>query len=168
MNICVAGLWHLGTVTAACLASAGYRVAGFDFDEKVIRQLQEGQPPVFEPGLEELIKTGLQKETLFFTTDSLSALKNADILWIAYDTPVDEEDHADIAFVTKRIERLFPHIAEGTLLIISSQLPAGTTRLLEQTYANLFPDKPVSFACLPEHLRLGTALSVFTHPDRVV
>ena len=168
MKICVLGLWHLGTVTAACLASQGHSVVGLDFDEETIRQLQAGCPPLFEPGLEALIQDGLKDRYLSFTSDLSTALKDAEIIWVTYDTPVDEDDQADVAFVTERVERLFPLIPERAVVLISSQVPVGTTRRLEQTYAKAFPNKPISFAYSPENLRLGKAISVFTQPDRVV
>ena len=168
MKICVVGLWHLGTVTAACLASAGYQVVGLDFDEATVRCLQGGTPPLFEPGLEELVKVGLEKQQLRFTTDVSDGVAGAEIVWVAYDTPVDEEDRADVPYVIEHVERLFPDLAGGALILISSQLPAGTTRQLERSYLKNFPDKPVTFAYSPENLRLGKALRVFSRPDRVV
>ena len=164
MNICVLGLWHLGTVTAACLASAGHRVIGLDFDEETIRNLQEGQPPLFEPGLEDLVKKGLKKKSLSFTTDIHEAVKDTDVVWVTYDTPVDDDDRADVAFVTEGAKRLFAHIPAGALVLVSSQLPVGSTHLLEEAC----PNKQISFAYSPENLRLGKAISVFTEPDRVV
>ena len=149
MKICVLGLWHLGTVTAACLASAKHQVVGLDFDEETIRQLQEGHPPLLEPGLEDLVNAGLKERSLRFTTDIAKAVKETDIIWVAYDTPVDDDDQANVAFVTERVERLFPHIPEGTLVLISSQVPVGSTGLLEQAYSKDFPDKPISFVYSP-------------------
>jgi UDPglucose 6-dehydrogenase len=96
------GLWHLGTVTAACLASAGHRVAGLDFDAEVVRQLREGRPPIFEPGLEALVQRGLSEGRLSFTADAAEALQVAEVVWITYDTPVDEDDNADVEFVVER------------------------------------------------------------------
>ena len=168
MNVCVLGLWHLGTVTAACLASVGHQVVGLDFDPATVQELQAGQPPLFEPGLAELVKRGLADKRLRFTTDVADALRDAEIVWVAYDTPVDEEDHADVEFVVERVARMFPHLEGGTLVLVSSQLPVGTTRRLEQAYSATYPDKPVSFACSPENLRLGKAINAFTQPDRIV
>lgn len=168
MNVCVLGLWHLGTVTAACLASAGHQVVGLDFDAGAVERLQAGQPPLFEPGLEDLVKTGLKEKRLRFTTDVAGAVESAGIIWVAYDTPVDDEDWADVNFVVDRVERLYPHIPAGTLVLISSQLPVGTTRQLEQAYEAAFPGKPVTFAYSPENLRLGKAIDIFIRPDRVV
>lgn len=168
MKVCVVGLWHLGTVTAACLASGGHAVVGLDFDNAVVDALQAGEPPLFEPGLGDLVKQGLATGNLSFTADVATALGGAEVVWVAYDTPVDEHDRADVEFVFAQINQLFPHLESGTLVLISSQLPVGTTRRLEHAYAETYPAKPVSFAYSPENLRLGKAIEVFTDPDRVV
>ncbi len=168
MKIVVVGLWHLGTVTAACLASGGHTVTGLDFDPDVVARLQAGTPPLFEPGLEDLVKQGLTAGQLRFTTDEVTALADADIVWVTYDTPVDDADRADVGFVWGQVIRLFPHLPAGALVLISSQLPVGTTRALEQHYASRYPAQSVTFGYSPENLRLGKAISVFTQPDRVV
>jgi UDPglucose 6-dehydrogenase len=86
-KVCVLGLWHLGTVTAACLASAGHDVIGLDFDPAVVGGLDAGKPPLFEPELDDLVRAGLASSQLHFTTDVAAAVNHADIVWIAYDTP---------------------------------------------------------------------------------
>ncbi len=168
MKVCVVGLWHLGTVTAACLASGGHQVTGLDFDEDVVANLKKGQPPLFEPGLEDLVKKGLASKTLQFSTDPAQAVSNAQVIWVTYDTPVDDEDNADVEYVVERIRRLYPYLITGQTVLISSQLPVGTTKRAEALLAQARPDVKVSFAYSPENLRLGKALSVFTQPDRVV
>ena len=120
MNVCVAGLWHLGTVTAACLASAGHDVTGFDFDAAIVSTLATGKAPLFEPGLDDLVKAGLASGQLHFTTDEAAAVNHADIVWIAYDTPVDDDDRADVTCVTERATRVFPHLRDEALVLISS------------------------------------------------
>lgn len=167
MNICVSGLWHLGTVTAACLASSGYNVVGYDQNAETVGMLQEGSLPVNEPGLSELIATGIENGLLSFTSDPLE-ISGCDTIWIAYDTPVDEKDNADVDFVLSSIETLFPYLKNGILIIISSQLPIGTTSRLETRLKEKRPEFSASFACLPENLRLGNAINVFKHPDRIV
>lgn len=168
MKVCVLGLWHLGTVTAACLASAGHQVVGLDFDDDSVTKLQAGTPPLFEPGLEELVKSGLAQGKLRFTTDPAEAVPDAEILWCAYDTPVDDDDNAQVDWVVERVERVFPYLADGTLVLVSSQLPVGTTRQLELRYREQYPAVQVTFGYSPENLRLGSAITVFTSPDRVV
>lgn len=161
MKICVFGLWHLGTVTAACLAGGGHEVIGLDFDATVIEGLQQGKPPIFEPGLAELL---MRSRAIEFTTDMRKAVKDAAVVWVTFDTPVDQEDCADVQSVIARVEQLYPHLNPGTLVLISSQLPVGSVRRLE----NSCPDKSISFAYSPENLRLGKAVEVFTKPDRVI
>lgn len=168
MKVCVLGLWHLGIVTAACLASGGHHVVGLDFDESVIANLKKGKLPLFEPGLEELVKNGIAENKLGFSTDIKQAVSDAQVIWVTYDTPVDEDDRADVDFVIERISRLFPDLEAGQQILISSQLPVGSARRLELLLEEARPNLSVSFSYSPENLRLGKAISVFTQPDRVV
>lgn len=168
MKVCVFGLWHLGSVTAAALASGGHDVIGLDFDEATIAGLSVGKPPLFEPGLDELTASGISEGKLRFTTSPDKALLGADVLWVTFDTPVDDDDNADVDFVTSRVESLFDHLGHGTLVVLSSQLPVGSVRELERAYAARGRTEQVTFAASPENLRLGKAIEVFTRPDRVV
>ena len=162
MKIVVLGLWHLGCVTAACAAKFE-SVVGLDFDFAVVAQLRNGgKPPLFEPGLAELVNEGLQCGRLTFSDDPASTCRDADLLWVCYDTPVDDNDVADLAPVIDGIERCVPYLRPGTLILISSQIPAGTCRALEAR----FPEH--RFAYSPENLRLGKALSIFSNADRIV
>ncbi len=168
MKVCVFGLWHLGTVTAACLASGGHHVVGLDFDEKVIAGLKDGQPPLFEPGLEDLVKKGIAKNKLEFSTDINQAVHGAQVIWVTYDTPVDGNDRADVDFVVGQITCIFQFLEAGQEILISSQMPVGSVKHIEELLAEARPDIGVFFACSPENLRLGKAISVFTQPDRVI
>lgn len=168
MKVCVLGLWHLGTVTAACLASGGHEVVGLDYDEKVIANLKNGKSPLFEPGLDDLVKKGLTSGALDFSTNLSEAVHKSQIIWVTYDTPVDDDDNADVDYVIERVSRLFPHLETGQNILISSQLPVGTSNRLESMFAQSRPNINVSFSYSPENLRLGKAISVFTQPDRVV
>lgn len=164
MRVCVAGLWHLGTVTAACLASGGHKVVGWDANEQTIEALARNEPPVSEPGLAELVTRVAEEGHLRFTADAASALRDAEVVWIAYDTPVDDDDRADVAFVLRSVESILPQVAAGALVLISSQLPVGSTRELERRAAG----REITFGYSPENLRLGKAIEAFTKPDRVV
>lgn len=161
MNITVLGLWHLGSVTAACCARH-FEVIGLDFDEAVIAKLADGQAPILEPGLNELLAAGLTKKSLRFTTDAQAACANADVLWLTYDTPVNDRDESDVAFVLDRLRRALPHLPDGALVLISSQLPVGTGAALEREFPQFH------FACSPENLRLGRALDAFEKAERVI
>jgi UDPglucose 6-dehydrogenase len=161
LNITILGLWHLGSVTAAC-AARHFHVTGLDFDEAIIGGLRQGKAPLFEPGLNELLGNGLQTGALRFTSDARDACPGADVLWLCHDTPVNEDDESDIGFVLDRLRRALPHLPKGALVLISSQLPVGTTRGLEAEFPQL------SFAVSPENLRLGKAIEAFEHPERVI
>lgn len=167
MNIAVVGLWHLGTVTAACLASVGHTVTGFDENSDTIDGLQKGQIPVFEPGLADLVRRGVESGRCAFSSNPAD-LAAAEIIWITYDTPVDETDRADVEYVIQRVTTLFPFVSEGTLILISSQLPVGSARRLETIYRRLRPEGTTTFAYSPENLRLGKAIEAFTKAERIV
>src|SRR5262245_28914700 len=113
MRIAVYGLWHLGCVTAACLANAGNHVIGLDLDKQVVGDLQRGQPPLHEPGLADLVAAGLSSRRLSFTANPADALRDTEVLWVAFDTPVNEQDQADVEFVRVRLEAIADQIPPG-------------------------------------------------------
>ena len=94
IRVAVCGLWHLGSVTAACVADH-FATTAYDPEKAVIVGLSSGRPPLFEPGLEEAVHAGLSSGRLAFTSDPVTAVSQAEIVWIAYDTPVDDDDNAD-------------------------------------------------------------------------
>jgi UDPglucose 6-dehydrogenase len=163
MKIAVLGLWHLGCVTAAC-TSCHFDVVGLDFDTENISRLKEGRAPIFEPGLDDLIRMGLDSHRLRFTSDPRDACRDVDILWVTYDTPVDDDDCADTEGVLREVRRCVPALPRGALVLLSSQLPVGTCRTLERE----FGDQGYRFACSPENLRLGKAIEIFTKADRII
>lgn len=167
MKVAVVGLWHLGSVTAACLAQAGHQVLAYDANNETIIKLQENQAPVFEPGLENLLLEGKQSGKLVFS-NKLDDLQDAAIIWITLDTPVDDNDVANVEFVEREIIKTFAHAQNNALIMISSQLPVGTTHKLQAKCKTLYPEKNMTFAYLPENLRLGKAIDIFMHPDRIV
>lgn len=168
MKVSIFGVWHLGSVTAACAADAGHMVVGVDDNPEVIERLNEGIAPLFEPGLEELIRRGIKRNNLRFCILEKPAFKDSDVVWVTYDTPVNDDDQADVELVIRKVIEIFPFLSNDTVVLVSSQLPVGSIRRLE-TYANEnYPSLQLSFACMPENLRLGQAITVFTDPDRVI
>jgi UDPglucose 6-dehydrogenase len=163
MKITVLGLWHLGCVTAACCAKH-FQVTGLDADAANVAALRRGKAPLFEPGLDDLLKTGIDAGRLGFTDDAAAACAGADILWVTHDTPVDENDQADVESVLREIRRCVPLLPAGALVLISSQLPVGTCRQLEAELGA----RGYRFACSPENLRLGKAIEIFTQADRII
>lgn len=168
MKVCVQGLWHLGCVTSAGLASLGNDVTGLDKNSETIKYLNAGRAPLFEPGLDELIQEGIKKKKLKFTSSDAEALSDAEVLWVAFDTPVDDDDKADVDFVLEQIKHSLPFLSKGCIVLISSQLPVGTTKVIEEYSQQHFPDAEIEFAYSPENLRLGKALEVFLRPDRII
>lgn len=168
MKVCVQGLWHLGCVTAACLASFGNKIIGLDYDHKLIEDLNNGILPIYEPGLEDLLKQGISKNLLEFSNGTEIVISDIELLWITYDTPVDEDDIANVDFVFTQIEKTLNLLATETTILISSQMPVGSIKKLEILVDQQFPNKHFGFAYSPENLRLGKALNVFLNPDRIV
>ncbi|HEX4045724.1 MAG TPA: nucleotide sugar dehydrogenase [Gammaproteobacteria bacterium] len=195
MKIVVVGLWHLGCVTAACLANAGHEVIAYAGQNEIaeaapirlhtdspspasgrglgVRVAFEETPltaPLFEPGLDDLLTITQQQThtlTLIQHPTQLTTAQ-AEIIWITFDTPVNEEDIADVEYVIQQIKHLLPYLSANTLILISSQLPVGSTRQIQRYCTEHFPEKNISFAYSPENLRLGQAIQVFTQPDRVI
>jgi UDPglucose 6-dehydrogenase len=161
MKIVVLGLWHLGCVTAAC-AAKHFSVVGLDFDSANVAKLNSGKAPILEPGLNDLIATGIAAGKLSFTTDAETACAKAEVLWLCYDTPVDENDESDVDFVLANLRQSLRHLPEGALVLISSQLPVGTCAGLEKEFSQFH------FACSPENLRLGKAIDAFESSERVI
>jgi UDPglucose 6-dehydrogenase len=168
MNVCVVGLWHLGSVTAACLAAMGHRVIGLDPDRKTVDGLAAGQPPVYEPGLAEAVSRGLASGSLSFTTDPAAAVRSAEVVWVTYDTPVDDDDVADVDTVISAVTELFPALRSDAVVLISSQLVAGCTASLRGAWQRKHPGTSVEFAYSPENLRLGKAIQVWNDPERII
>ena len=168
MKVCVLGLWHLGSVTAACLASVGHDVTGLDPNSGIVEKLQTAEPPVSEPGLDDLIREGINAERLRFTTNAKFATSSAQVLWVTYDTPVDENDRADVEFVFQEVVKLLPFLSMDTIVLVSSQLPVGSIKRFEDISAEKYPEKNIRFSYSPENLRLGNSLNIFLHPDRVI
>jgi UDPglucose 6-dehydrogenase len=161
MRITVLGLWHLGCVTAACCAER-FPVQGLDFDPGLVTKLTAGKPPISEPGLEELLQAGLRKGSLSFSTEIERVCAETDILWVCFDTPVDDDDRADVEFVLSRVRRCLTHLTAGSIVLISSQMPVGTCKQLNAEFPQF------SFACSPENLQLGRALDAFRKPARII
>ena len=168
MKLCVQGLWHLGSVTAACLASLGHEVTGLDFDTEIVNKLKQGRPPLFEPGLEDLINNGILSGKLVFSSATEESVRNVDVLWVCYDTPIDDDDNADVGYVIAQVEKTLPHLPVGATVLLSSQMPVCTIKHLEKVSKINFAEKQLGFAYSPENLRLGKAIEVFLRPDRII
>jgi UDPglucose 6-dehydrogenase len=168
MRVCVYGLWHLGSVTAACLAAAGHQVHALDPDTATVEALRAGKPPLDEPGLAELLDAGIRQGCLSFFTEARAAVPGCSVLWVAFDTPVDEDDNADAQYVVEKVLEVLPVLDEGTVVLVSSQLPVGSCEQLAHAWDRIAQGRRLGFACAPENLRLGKAIEAFRNPERVV
>jgi UDPglucose 6-dehydrogenase len=167
-RVCVIGLWHLGLVTSACLADLGQTVVGFDSDPQLIEGLRNHRLPLFEPGLEELVAKGIAEERLWFTTDPQQALAGARYAIIAHDTTVDERDESDLSQVMAAASHLARHLEDGSIVVVSSQVPVGTCERIQTTIHRGKPSRDFGLAYVPENLRLGRAIERFKKPDMIV
>jgi UDPglucose 6-dehydrogenase len=142
-----------------------YDVVAHDPDRAVTAALERGEPPLFEPGLAELLERGVGSGRLTYTS-SIASAAGADVIWITFDTPVDDDDNPDVDHVARNVEAAIRVAAAGTLVVISSQVSVGFLARMEALAAGLGVE--VDFAYCPENLRLGQALEIFRHPDRIV
>lgn len=161
----VVGLWHLGCTIAACWADKGYPVRGIDSDDSVVLDLCKGQPPLFEPGLADSIKKNLDAGTLSFST-SLENVKGCPFVFVAYDTPVKEDDESDLTIIQDMVAEMAQFLDSGAIVIVSAQLPLGTARLLRAQLKKTDPSLELVYS--PENLRLGQALRCYSQPGHIV
>ena len=166
MKVFVQGLWHCGCVVSACLASLKHDVIAYDDNKKTINRLKNNKAPLYEPGLNNLISETRKKKKLSFS-NNLSKLNTADIIWFAYDTPININDEGDTKTILNKIKNTLIKLKSKKFIIISSQLPVGTIKSLE-IYAKSFLKKKFHFFCCPENLRLGNSLSSFLNANRMV
>lgn len=165
INIAIVGLWHLGCIYATSFASKGFNVQGFDINRTVVNNLNKGIPPIFEQGLEKELKSYLNKNlTISSSTD---VIKNADYIFITYDTPVDDNDVVQMKIIDQAFNMLKKYSQDDSTIIISSQIPIGSTRkLINMLKKKGIKDPKVIY--FPENLRLGKAFETFLNPDRII
>jgi len=168
MRIAMIGTGYVGLVSGACFADFGHRVTCVDKDKAKIDGLNEGVMPIWEPGLEALVKANAQRGRLTFTTDLPSAVENAEAVFIAVGTPARRGDgHADLTFVFDAVRELAKVIKPGTVVVTKSTVPVGTGDQIEKILREEGVTD-VSVASNPEFLREGAAIADFKHPDRIV
>ncbi len=167
-KVCVVGIWHLGAVYSACLAELGYTVMGVDKSATAIEGLNKGTPPVFEPGLQELILKNINADRLKYSTDLKDALKGSNHVLITIDTPVDENDEVDLSPILDISKELAGYMENDSIITVSSQVPVGTCDRIKSLVRQANPSLDFDVTCSPENLRLGQAIEGFNRPDRIV
>jgi UDPglucose 6-dehydrogenase len=167
-KVCILGLWHLGSVYSACLADLGYAVTGWDDDAKKVAELNKGIPPLFEPGLQELIIKNLSSENLVYVTDLEHALRGASYVLMTIDTPVDIQDKVNLSPILEISSMLAQYLEQNSTLIVSSQVSIGTCDQIKSLIKQQNPYLEFDIAYCPENLRLGQAIECFKKPEMVV
>ena len=168
MRIAMIGTGYVGLVSGACFADFGHRVCCVDKDSSKIDGLNNGVMPIWEPGLESLVKSNADRGRLTFTTDLAAAVAEAEAIFIAVGTPARRGDgHADLTFVFEAVREVAKHIKPGTVVVTKSTVPVGTGDRIEKILHEEGVSD-VSVASNPEFLREGAAIADFKHPDRIV
>ncbi|MDH5368483.1 MAG: UDP-glucose/GDP-mannose dehydrogenase family protein [Gammaproteobacteria bacterium] len=172
MKIVIVGTGYIGLVTGACFAERGNQVTCVDIDENKIKNLHKGILPIYEPGLEELVKTNVVEERLFFATSIVDVIDGADLVFIAVGTPAGEDGSADLQYVLDVASNIGKHITDYAVIVNKSTVPVGTAdKVTAQIQTELDKRKlDISFdvASNPEFLKEGAAIEDFMRPDRVV
>jgi UDPglucose 6-dehydrogenase len=168
MRIAMIGTGYVGLVSGACFADFGHEVCCIDKDSGKIDGLNQGRMPIWEPGLEALVKANVERNRLTFSKDLTAGVKNAEAVFIAVGTPARRGDgHADLTFVFQAVRELAKVMAPGTVVVTKSTVPVGTGDNIEQILREEGVTD-VSVASNPEFLREGAAIADFKHPDRIV
>ena len=168
MRIAMIGTGYVGLVSGACFADFGHQVCCIDKDSSKIDGLNAGKMPIWEPGLEALVKANVERKRLTFTTDLVEGVKAAEAVFIAVGTPARRGDgHADLTFVFQAVRELAKVITPGTVVVTKSTVPVGTGDEIEKILREEGVTD-VSVASNPEFLREGAAIADFKHPDRIV
>lgn len=167
-NVCVIGTWHLGCVTASCLADSGYKVIGFDHDQTIIDNLNRGIPPLFEPELQNLINKNIASNNLSFTTDIKAAIQHSSVIIITIDTPVGNDDEANLTPILNTCAEIAVYLQNNSLIIVSSQVPVGTCERLASLITQSNPNVLYEIVCVPENIKLGEGIQRFKNPDMII
>ena len=167
MKIAVIGSGYVGLVAGACLAENGNEVVCIDKDAAKVRLLQRGRIPIYEPGLEELVKRNRAEKRLTFTTNLPQGVKNSQIVFIAVGTPTGEDGSADLRYVMEVAEQIGKSMNGYKVIVDKSTVPVGTAEKVRQVIKK-HTNHPFSVVSNPEFLKQGAAIEDFMKPDRVV
>jgi UDPglucose 6-dehydrogenase len=167
MRIAVIGTGYVGLVAGTCFAESGNNVICVDVDERKIARLKAGEVPIYEPGLEELLKRNVHDGRLHFTTNYAEAIPNAQVVFIAVGTPPGEDGSADLKYVLEAARSIARHMSGYTVIVDKSTVPVGTAAKVKAVVSQN-TSHPFDVVSNPEFLKEGAAIDDFLKPDRVV
>ena len=172
MNIAVVGTGYVGLVSGACFADMGVHVTCVDIDERKIDNLKNGVVPIYEPGLDVMVRRNVEAGRLKFTTSLKDVIDEVSIVFSAVGTPPDEDGSADLKYVVNVAREFGQHIKRYTVLVTKSTVPVGTAKkvkaVIQEELEKRGADIPFDVASNPEFLKEGAAIKDFTSPDRVI
>ena len=172
MNIAIVGTGYVGLVSGTCFAEMGIDVTCVDIDRQKIDRLQNGEIPIYEPGLEDMVKRNVDAGRLHFTTDLATCLDKVEVVFSAVGTPPDEDGSADLKYVLAVARTFGQHIKKYTILVTKSTVPVGTAQkvktAIQEELAKRGEKIDFDVASNPEFLKEGAAVKDFMTPDRVV
>lgn len=169
MRITMIGSGYVGLVSGACFADFGHQVVCVDKDARKIEKLEQGEMPIYEPGLTELVAGNVRQGRLSFTTDLKTAVTDADAVFIAVGTPSRRGDgHADLTYVYEAAREVAEALDGFTVIVTKSTVPVGTGDEVERVMRKTRADADFAVVSNPEFLREGAAIRDFKHPDRIV
>ena len=172
MNIAIVGTGYVGLVSGTCFAETGVNVTCVDVDAKKIERLQNGDIPIYEPGLDEMVRKNVAARRLKFSTDLAAVLNEQEIVFIAVGTPPDEDGSADLKYVLQVARTIGQHITRYMVVVTKSTVPVGTARKVRQAIDEELQQRGMTVdfdvASNPEFLKEGNAIKDFMSPDRVV
>lgn len=172
MNIAIVGTGYVGLVSGACFAEMGIDVTCVDINPEKIKCLLNGEIPIYEPGLDDLVKRNVEAGRLHFTTDLTTCLDNVEVVFSAVGTPPDEDGSADLQYVLEVARTFGQHIKKYTILVTKSTVPVGTAKkvkaVIEEELTKRGEQIDFEVASNPEFLKEGAAIKDFMSPDRVV
>lgn len=167
MKITIIGTGYVGLVQGVCLAELGNEVTCVDIDKKKINDLKKGVSPIYEPGIEEMIKMNLLARRISFNTSLAKSIKDSEIIFIAVGTPPDEDGRADLRYVLAVAEEIARNMSEYQIIVNKSTVPIGTGQLIKTSIEKHYKGQ-FDVVSNPEFLREGSAIDDFMHPDRIV
>lgn len=172
MDILVVGIGYVGLVTATCLSEMGHHVTCLDIDKEKIQRLNDGVIPIYEPGLEEMVKRNVAARRICFTTDYEKGVNGSKVCFICVDTPIDSNGHASLNAVKSCAQSIAKRMSGYKIIVNKSTVPPGTARQIHQWVQEILDQRKMieSFDIVanPEFLKEGCAVTDFMKPDRVV